>query len=415
MENGNFRLPLTHLTAPIIDPVKIKHDYKIELVQSPEDFFELREQWELLRKKRAQAVFFQSWIWNWVWWKHLAPAGSRLCIVTCRNSEGELIGLAPFYLYTYRFLVWPFIRQLRFIGTDPHVLTSEYLDILVDPASAEPEVLSQIARAVQYSLRWDSLWFSLHLTDSAVSRFLAPALSSFVTSRTSSLSFRVDTNREWKEYVSQRGKKTRKNIRYETNRILREQKAFFREIAGLKERKLALDTLVTFHETRWLHKGLLGAFAVRGFRPFLREMLDESEARGQLRIWAVFHGEKISAVLVAFLEEGNAYAFQMGFDSRYTKHSLGFVLLGLCIRACCEDRQILSLDLLSGGEAFKKLWTGEEQVHFTYVGSRKAWRVPLFHGFENAVAAGKRLLRCCLPVALIVWGKTRLLRWRRSR
>ena len=53
-------------------------------------------------------------------------------------------------------------------------------------------------------------------------------------------------------------------------------------------------------------------------------------------------------------------------------------------------------------------------MHFTYSGYKKAWRVPLFYGFERTVATGKKLLRYCLPVAVIVWGKTRLLKWKKS-
>jgi len=403
------------LTAPFITPPITKQDYKVELVQAVEDFFALQGEWERLREKRGQPVIFQSWIWNWVWWKHLAPAGGRLAIVACRNGEGELVGLAPFYLRTYHILSWPFFRQLRFIGTDPHVLTSEYLDILVHPASAEPEVLSQIARTVRHSIPCDSHWFSLLLPTSAVSRFLAPALSLFHFSRTSSPSFGIDTSRSWEEYLAQRGKKTRKNFRSKTRRVLEVQKACFREVASYQERELALDALETFHETRWIPKGSLGAFAIPEFGPFLREMVKESEARGQLRIWAIFHGEKISAVLVAFVENESAYAFQMGFDSKYPKDSLGFVLLGLCIRACFEDKEIRSLDLLSGGAPFKRLWTKEEQIRYTYTGYKKGWRAALFYGIENTLAASKSLLRSCLPASIIIWGKTRLLQLRKNR
>jgi CelD/BcsL family acetyltransferase involved in cellulose biosynthesis len=404
---------MADLRVPRQDLVMNRSDYQLELVQSAEGFLVLQEEWEWLRETIGRPVIFQSWIWNWVWWKHLAPAGSRLAIVTCRNGTGDLVGLAPLYLHTYRLLGLPYFRQLRFIGTDPYVLTSEYLDILVHPACAQQEVLFQLALAVRQLIPWDSLWFSLLRPDSMVSRFLAPALSLYRFPSSASHSFRIDTRSDWEKYLSQRGRKTRKNIRSKTKKILLGQRACFRQLTGTTDQEMALQALVSFHGTRWISKGALGAFAIPGFGSFLRELVIECGRRWQLRVWVLSHEEKMSAVLVAFLEKGNAYAFQMGFDAHYEKDSLGFVLLGLCIRACFEDQDIDSLDLLSGGDAFKRLWTKEEEAQLTFLENQSGWRAVLFSGVERVRGAGKNLLRTYLPVPLIIWGKTRLLQWKK--
>jgi CelD/BcsL family acetyltransferase involved in cellulose biosynthesis len=405
---------MTNETSPIIGIDEKKDNCKAAIVRSEEDFFALQDEWEFLRKSLAQSIIFQSWTWNWIWWKRLAPAGSSLCIVTCRDPNGTLIGLAPFYLYTYRMFSRTCITQLRIIGTDPKVLTGEYLDILIQPGNSEDEVALRIAQMVKSAIGCDSFWFAFILPHSAVSSLFMPALEGVAFSRSPSLSFLIDTSGDWKEYVSQRGRKTRKNIRQETRRLIQGQKACFQEISGKAEREAAIGFLANFHRTRWVRKGSLGAFAIPGFESFLKEMVNSFALRGDLRIWAVSHNAMVSGVLIAFIENGHAYAYQLCFDSKYEKDSLGFVLLGLCIRACFESKMIQSLDLLSGGDTFKSLWTKEKQVRFIFLGFKKGLKITLFRRVQGSVAFSKRFLRPLLPVSLILWLKMRLRSFRKS-
>jgi hypothetical protein len=134
-----------------------------------------------------------------------------------------------------------------------------------------------------------------------------------------------------------------------------------------------------------------------------------------LRIWAIFHENSIAAVMVAFVENGNAYAFQMGFNSQYEKESLGFVLVGLCIRACFEDADIQYFDLMSGGAAFKTLWTREERIRFIYSGRKKNWKTALFFSFEHVYVHLRSVLRKFLPGSSVLWWRVFLTKLRKAR
>ncbi|MBN2242431.1 MAG: GNAT family N-acetyltransferase [Acidobacteria bacterium] len=406
------------MAPSIIEIDAFEHNYSIELVESTEGFYSLQAEWDLLTEDCPRAVVFQCWTWNWVWWKHLAPAGSRLCIVTCRNGSGELAGLAPFYVYPYRILSRTYFSQLRFIGTDPDVLTGEYLDILVRRSDSEQEVAGLIAETLKNRVHWDSFWFNLLLPDSAASRYLVSCLCTIRVSRTESISYQIDTGGDWQAYFASRSRKSRKNFRYLSKRALERQQACFREIIDARERGTALECLEAFQKARWKRwsqTGAPGAFMIPGFRPFLQGMMEECRKRGQMRLWALFHGEKISAVLVVFIENGAAHAFQMGFDSRYERDSPGFVLLGLCIRACFMDPAIHSFDMLSGSGKFKSIWTIKAQTRFIYSGGKRNWRNLVFEGMKALFRAAKTAARFFLPDAVVLWMKVRLMRMRRTR
>src|ERR1044072_3542756 len=61
-------------------------------------FDALEQEWDALLDASDQRVYFLRWGWTRAWWRAFKPAGSRLFIIACRDEEGRLVGLAPFYL-----------------------------------------------------------------------------------------------------------------------------------------------------------------------------------------------------------------------------------------------------------------------------------------------------------------------------
>ena len=52
---------------------------------------------ELLDDSNTQCRFFLRWSWNSLWWTNYALEESRLNLIACRDEEGHLVGVAPFY------------------------------------------------------------------------------------------------------------------------------------------------------------------------------------------------------------------------------------------------------------------------------------------------------------------------------
>src|ERR1044071_9459987 len=93
-------------------------------------FDALAEEWDRLLEESQQRVYFLRWGWTRAWWRAFKPSGSRLMIIACRDGEGRLAGLAPFYVAQRRTAGIPHVREGLFIGTGIYAQTSEYLDMI---------------------------------------------------------------------------------------------------------------------------------------------------------------------------------------------------------------------------------------------------------------------------------------------
>src|SRR5438105_559561 len=95
----------------------------VKLVSSESELESLRDSWREIYHSNANHSPFQTWEWNFTWWKHFGSPGKlRLLLV---EEDGKPIGIAPLF-HSNRYLGWP-LPHLAFIGRK----RSDYLDFLV--------------------------------------------------------------------------------------------------------------------------------------------------------------------------------------------------------------------------------------------------------------------------------------------
>src|SRR5262249_53466234 len=88
-------------------------DVAVDLVNHVDRFTDLRGEWtDLVRQSGANNPFL-SWDWLHAWWVHLGGA-CRLQILTARDDDGCLIGIAPLRALRGR---WPWLSHLEFLAT----------------------------------------------------------------------------------------------------------------------------------------------------------------------------------------------------------------------------------------------------------------------------------------------------------
>ena len=76
---------------------------QVGLIDNWNDVLALEAEWNtLLTRSRADTVFLR---WEWVHaWMDVAGNQLEPLVITVRNTEGQLIGIAPFYVAAYRLL-----------------------------------------------------------------------------------------------------------------------------------------------------------------------------------------------------------------------------------------------------------------------------------------------------------------------
>lgn len=102
----------------------------------PDLFQELEAEWnDLLRRSTGNRIF-STWEWHSVWWDAYTPG--QLWVITCRDEEGLLVGLAPWFIGKGE-------DGRRFVSTIGCKEVTDYLDLIVDRNYVEP-VLSSLAQ-----------------------------------------------------------------------------------------------------------------------------------------------------------------------------------------------------------------------------------------------------------------------------
>ena len=115
----------------------------IAILKDAQEFALLEEEWEDLYHNSPRATPFQSWAWLYSWWEFYGE-DYELRLITVRDDEGLLIGLAPLMLK--RRLGF---RRLLFVGTGP----TDYLDVLAREGW-ETQVLEALARTLRQMGSW---------------------------------------------------------------------------------------------------------------------------------------------------------------------------------------------------------------------------------------------------------------------
>ena len=104
---------------------------KTEVIECWSGVESLAREWnKLLRQSRAATIFLT---WELVSsWISVTGRSHRPFVITVRSTEGELLGLAPFYMANYRLLKLIPFRLLRVMGDYP--TGAEYPDWIVHRA-----------------------------------------------------------------------------------------------------------------------------------------------------------------------------------------------------------------------------------------------------------------------------------------
>jgi CelD/BcsL family acetyltransferase involved in cellulose biosynthesis len=356
----------------------------------------LAGEWDQLVDESDQRVYFLRWGWNRLWWRLFRPPGSRLFLITCRDEQGRLVGLAPFYLKQRRTAGIPHVREVSFIGTGIYARTSEYLDIIARKGY-ERAVAESVAGFLHDSGEWDRLWLDEVPSHSTVLPHFQRAIGAEAQVAACSRSHYIDATTDWETFRQSLSRSTRKHLARQMRRFSESFKCRFRRVETEDEIGPAMDALVRLHQARWTSKGEPGSFALPGIEELLRGAARISLAERRLRLWTLELNGQVAAVRIAFFDNGVVHAIQGGFDPAYTKESLGSVMLGMCIKDCIEDETVREYDFMGGADSYKDWWSknGRETVALTCL--RSGIRSLAYSGIGRAKVVGKSLLRATVP------------------
>jgi len=328
---------------------------KTEVFNEIEAFEQLGQEWDSLLDESDQQNFFLRAEWNRLWWIHHAPPGTRLYLITCRNQNGELMGIAPLYWRQHCFLGIPHSRELLFLGMGIALKTSEFTDLIARRGD-EQAVATAFASCLHQRKDWDRIWLWQVPRESSMLRHFTNTLGEPTKIETCDRAPYIDTSATWPAYKASLGRSMRRNTEYYSRRLFKHYNCEFNDVSNAQELESAMHALIRLHQARWQSQGEQGVFNNSSVVDFLSASVRHSFPHGRLRLWTLKINGTIEAALLGFLDNGVLHYFQKGFNPAYASEDLGTAMLALCIRASFDDPAIKAFDFMGGGATYKEMW-----------------------------------------------------------
>lgn len=324
-----------------------------------EEFANIKDKWNELLQQSSNNDFFLTWEWIFTWWE-VYGGNKELFILLVKNDNGELLGIAPWYIKKCR---------INFIGSGEN-LCSEYLNIITK-VNDEEYVVGEI---FDYLVDNKSKWSELFLVDVLENHNIVNLI--YKKAKREDLPFYREkvkipcvcmplpdsSDLMWRGL----SKKFRFHIRWGRKKIEENAnsavKFFFQEHIPQQD----MENMFALHNKRMEEKGLKGKFDLRDYGLFHRILLNRASKNKALSLLEV--DGKTIGMIYGFHYRNKIYIYQAGFDpdSEYKKYSIGQILYSYMIEKAIELK-CEEFDFLRGDEKHKLKWTDslkmKEKLH----------------------------------------------------
>ncbi len=333
---------------------------------------DIQASWSNLVAQAPELSVFVTPEWLFSWWRAYGQ-NKKLCVLVFTDPRAGVVGIAPLYWESRRFMAFAKLRVLRLMGDGSG--DSDDLDFISKPGYA-----AAVAKGIFDWMRqapWDLCEFECLSSESEVVALLRDEMQELGWHGTASHRpyTRVALPETWERYLKQLGAKERQKVGIRLRRLLSRHQVSFRRCDHLHELPAFLATLFALHQKRWETKGEPGSFSLPERRLFYEEMTRALLSRGWLELWLMeMDGHAVAAQIG--MRYGNCfYALQEGFDPAYATDSVGYVLRSQILRECIQ-RGTRFYDFLYGDQASKQRWAANVgyyiDIHFARRGSAGA-------------------------------------------
>jgi CelD/BcsL family acetyltransferase involved in cellulose biosynthesis len=312
-----------------------------------ESVFEtLRSEWnELLHRSTSDRVF-STWEWQSSWWDAYQPGD--LWVLTYRDDEGRLMGIAPWFIQNHPELG----RVVRSIGC---IEVTDYLDIIVDKEQVETVLEAFATYTAFHHERYDRIDLC-NLPEGQPGQAIFPAILSrhgFDTIvKVQEVCPIIQLPSSWDDYLNSLDKKQRHELRRKLRRTEGAAEMVDWYIVG--ERHNLEDEIEQFLQLMSAsHPDKASFLQDPQNENFFRKIVPIAYRNHWLQLsFLTVNGERAAAYL-NFVYNGRVLVYNSGLLSdKYGQLSAGIVLLARNIQHAIEAGYSI-FDFLRGNEIYK--------------------------------------------------------------
>lgn len=368
-------------------------DFRFELITRPEQFDNLKTEWDRLLANSTADPLFCSHVWMRTWWTHYGDTG-ELRILTARDAEdGRLVGIAPFFLRR----ISAAALEAEMTGGVRPIIPTRGTKLWVLQPLGSGEVCSDFVGFIAERGRTDEVWSALYtyflrevrgfdLLDLTHVRDDEPGFES--------LQYAAMGGRNWRyrplyqapyaelpaggyeAYLDTLSKKSRYNARKKIKEIRIYHTVEHRFHDDAETLPQAMDRFFDLHAQRWAAEGQTGVFASEKMAAFHRDFAARALRLGWLRLgFLSLDDEPPIFATYAFHAADAVYLYQQGSAPVYPEFNLGYAALVFAIQDACE-RGARRYEFLRGEADYKLHWAknGHPLIQFlagaTFRGTR---------------------------------------------
>lgn len=312
----------------------------LKIISDIQQFADLELAWGKLTKQPLR-----SFEWHFSWWKHLGA--DRELKIYCFEVEGEIVGIAPFFVDS-----WIGQAKLRFIGSG--TTCTDYAEIIV-----KPEYQAAFIDSIAQDLKQNTSIAILEMegVSAASHSEMDDELSNYPARRyenSEDQTWVLSIPETWEKFIASSKKSLRRKAKKAKKRL---DKGEIVVRSTLEDIDLdeAFSILVRLHQERFEGKGMAGAFADKNFEKFLYDAVASLAKTNRSEILVGFHDSTPIAAHLYLLDDECDQLYQAGIASAFMKLEPGHVMLTYGVRRAIE-KQNKYFDFLRGDEPYKPYW-----------------------------------------------------------
>jgi CelD/BcsL family acetyltransferase involved in cellulose biosynthesis len=326
-------------------------DYRMEfqLIRTEAEFDNLAAEWNALLEESANHVPFLQHEYLRIWWENRGGGEwpqAELAIVTARDAENRLVGIAPLF-YTHNLEGEP---ALMLLGS---IEVSDYLDVIARPQDLAPFIEQLLPFLASAKLpEWKVLdWFNL--MDSS------PSLGALETAaKSNGWAFLAEKNYhcpyiplpgDWEAYLQTIDKKQRHEIRRKVRRL---------ETSGTASHWYIVEDPNQLEPEAEAFMNLMAkdpekaAFLTEAMRHQFMETMRCAFEKGCLQLAFLEIGGEKAAAYLSFDYLDRIWVYNSGLDRNLMDYSPGWVLLAYLLE-WANNHQRHEFDFMRGDEDYK--------------------------------------------------------------
>lgn len=330
----------------------------------------IQESWKYLVNSAENVTPFQTWEWNYGL-ARFEDRQVRLRIIVGENAQGEVVGIAPFWI---RFQPWLRLPILEFIGSHP----SDHLDLLC-LERYHAAFVSRILEWIEHNTEWRILNL-VNLNSHSAELINSRGLSEVRVLETCAHIHLPGSMEEYEHRMLQ--KRLGRTIRQFLKLLAPQGRLSFSLSRTNAELEKDLPNLFVLHQLRQRAKGQRGRFINEDWRRTILEMSHDLLQAGHLRLGTLRIDGKPAASLYDLRIRDREYACFIGMDPAMGQFHPGSLLYHWMIGEAIKDGMKL-YDFGRGDESYKSRWTKDTYEIFQITRARSHVEALVWRQWES--------------------------------